>query len=440
MGVFSQLALGVGPFVLQLTAGELIFAAHFRSRERFSLRLILAILLELVMGSVVYALCSQSDSWAIQNTLCYALLFLICLLMPFLCYVESAITLILCTVSGYMVQHIGSQIFQIFVNGKELFAEQADFWPVILFQLINFLVFGAVAIPIWFLVGRESYPAMLPSRVGRRLFGLSLLTLAVVLVLSSVRDSFANESFALMVVSRLFSIFCCVFLLYLRSGILELSRKDQEQEDLLRLHALEREQYEQSRENIQLINIKCHDLKRRMECWGNGALDPEEVKQVREMIGIYDSAVKTGNEALDVLLSERSLYCEKHGIRLSCIIDGAKLDFMPVGDVYSLFGNALENAIEAVARLENPEDRVISFQAQTNRGMLVVNVENYYNGQLSFDGGLPRTTKEEDVGYHGYGLKSICMVAERHGGQVTVTVDELFHLNVLIPLPDGIGK
>ena len=77
---------------------------------------------------------------------------------------------------------------------------------------------------------------------------------------SAARDAYAAESFALMIVSRLFSVFCCLFLLYLRSDILE-GALEQERLELLRLGAIQREQYEQRKENIELINVKCHDLK-----------------------------------------------------------------------------------------------------------------------------------------------------------------------------------
>ena len=154
---------------------------------------------------------------------------------------------------------------------------------------------------------------------------------------------------------------------------------------------------------------------------------------MKRLVGIYDAAVKTGNETLDILLTERSLYCEKHGIRLTCMVDGGKLDFLPVGDLCALFGNALENAVEAVSRLENEEERIISFLVRERRGMLVITVDNNYAGELEFDGGLPRTTKEEDG--HGYGLKSIRLVAEKYGGEATVMADGMFHLTVLLPLP-----
>lgn len=116
------------------------------------------------------------------------------------------------------------------------------------------------------------------------------------------------------------------------------------------------------------------------------------------------------------------------------MVDGEKLSFMPVGDICALFGNAVENAIEAVSKLERRSERFISFQARESRGMLVITIENCYAGDLELDDGLPKTTKDA-TDYHGYGLKSIRRVAEKYGGQVTVLADEMFHLTILIPLP-----
>jgi sensor histidine kinase regulating citrate/malate metabolism len=158
---------------------------------------------------------------------------------------------------------------------------------------------------------------------------------------------------------------------------------------------------------------------------------------MKNLIGIYDSRIKTGNDTLDIILTERSLYCEKEGIRLSCIADGEKLGFMTTGDICSLFGNAVENAIEAVSKLDNPEDRIISFQVREKSGMLVITVDNYYSGTLRVENGLPKSTKGDDDN-HGFGMKSIRLVAEKYGGEVSVTVDDMFHLSVIIPLPTKI--
>ncbi len=357
--------------------------------------------------------------------------------MPFFCFKEHPAQLILCAVSGYMTQHIGSQVIQITpwwesVHNTEMTSSQLAF-----VFLSEFLIFIPIALLFYFLFARRTTYAVYSGEAEKRMFWLSIITLIVILVLSSVRDNFASESYILMVISRLLSIFCCFFLLYLRSDIYEKSRMEFEQEELRRLYELQREQYEQSRENIELINIKCHDLKRRIgQLENNGdKVNPEEIREAKQLINIYDSTVKTGCQTLDTILTERSLYCEKHGIRLSCMVDGEKLSFMTVGDICALFGNALENAIEAVSKLQNEEDRLISFQVRESRGMLIITIDNYFSGSLEFENGLPRTTKG-DEGWHGYGMKSIRHTAEKYGGEANVLIDDMFHLSVLLPVPN----
>lgn len=441
MSIFDQLmgaALGCGTFLIKLLMGSLLFSTHFQRKKPFWPRLAAGFLAELILGAAVFWLCYSSDNWQIQNTLCYLLLFVVSCIGLFAAFDEPPTTLILCAVSGYMTEHISAQLLQMsqWWDAKTWMQTQQPLTVLLKLFAPQFLVFLLVAAAVYYLFARRTTYAVHSKAVERRMFWLSVTTLVVVVVLSSVRDAHAQESFPLMVVSRMLSIFCCVFLLFIRSDVLEKSQMEQEHEELRRLYELERERYEQNRENIELINIKCHDLKRRMELWERqgGNVPPEEIQEMKRLVDIYDCGIQTGNDTLDTLLTERSLYCEKHGIRLSCMVDGEKLSFMPVGDICALFGNAVENAIEAVSKLERRSERFISFQARESRGMLVITIENCYAGDLELDDGLPKTTKDS-TDYHGYGLKSIRRVAEKYGGQVTILADEMFHLTILIPLP-----
>ena len=151
---------------------------------------------------------------------------------------------------------------------------------------------------------------------------------------------------------------------------------------------------------------------------------------------VYDSVVKSGNDALDTILTEKSLYCEKHGITLSCIADGAALDFVEPTDLYSFFGNALDNAIEAVERMADPERRSIGLVVRRTGDMVSIHVENYFDGNISFGGeGLPNTRKPDEAN-HGFGVRSMRMIAESLGGSLTCrTQEDVFHLDALLPIP-----
>lgn len=429
------------PIILQMTAGELMFSLRYRRRSRYALRWLLAMGIESVLCVPVCMLAAWGRGAMLNGFAVYLLLFLISLIGPALCYQESVWSIVLCGVSGYTAQHLTAQICLMTLWNRSwstsLF-QTGDIWGIVRFRVVETLVYAGTYALIYVLFARKSNRIAPSGLLGRNVLLLSVVGLVLMILLSSVRDYYAQESEALTLITRLFSISCCVFLMLLRSGLLERSELELERDTLRRLRSMEREQYEQSKENMELVNIRCHDLKRRLEQLERqgGVISPEELLEMKRAAAIYDAAVRTGNETLDTILTERSLYCEKHGIKFTCIVDGAKLGFLPVGDVCSLFGNVVENAVEAVSRLEHAEDRIISLIVRESRGMLVISADNYYAGTLDFEGGLPKTTKV-DTDCHGYGLKSARLVAEKYGGTLTVTTDEMFHLSVLLPIPEA---
>lgn len=106
-------------------------------------------------------------------------------------------------------------------------------------------------------------------------------------------------------------------------------------------------------------------------------------------------------------------------------------------DISALFGNALDNAMESVVKIEDPEQRLIHLQVSRQKNFVHISVENRYAGQLRFIHGLPVTSKK-DHRYHGFGVRSIRQTAAKYGGSTTISSEEgWFRLNILIPLPDG---
>lgn len=195
----------------------------------------------------------------------------------------------------------------------------------------------------------------------------------------------------------------------------------------------QRRQYELSRDTIEAINVRCHDIRHQVRRLSDGTGSGREfLEGVSDLISIYDAGMQTGNEALDVILTEKSLLCQSRGIELTCTCDGRALSFMEEQDVYSLFGNALDNAIEAVEGLSDPNRRLIDVSARQVGRTVSVQVRNFYEGELRFEGGLPQTTHEG--GLHGYGMRSLRLVAERYGGSLSTSAEDgIFRLFVLLP-------
>lgn len=212
-----------------------------------------------------------------------------------------------------------------------------------------------------------------------------------------------------------------------------------EVERLKNMLAMQYENYRISKKSIDLVNQKYHDLKHQIEVLkteNQSEKSLEYLERMEQDIKSYEAQNKTGNPVLDTILSGKSLHCQDHGINLTVVADGGALAFMDVMDISTLFGNALDNAIEGVGRIPEKEKRLIHLTVAKQKDFLRIRVENYYEGSLTFEGGLPVTTKK-DREYHGYGLKSIQETVKKYGGSLAIKAEgNWFELRILIPVPE----
>lgn len=181
--------------------------------------------------------------------------------------------------------------------------------------------------------------------------------------------------------------------------------------------------------------MKCHDLKHQLSNLSSKLTD-QEIRSLQEAINIYDNNIKTGSEVLDVLLYEKQLVCQKEGITLTCMADGRALAFMRTSHVYSMFNNALGNALEAVQNIDDPEMRVVDISVARHAGAVEIVVTNYFQGERPLQDGLPDSTTKEDKNRHGFGLQSMKYVAEQYSGSVQTSIEgPVFTLKISIPIP-----
>jgi hypothetical protein len=195
-------------------------------------------------------------------------------------------------------------------------------------------------------------------------------------------------------------------------------------------------QYQQSKESIEIINYKYHDLKNQIIAL-RAEEDPEKrnafLTRMENEIKFYEAQNKTGNTVLDTVLASKNIYCIKNGITLTCVADGTLLNGMDVIDIATIFGNALDNAIDYEQQIVESEKRLIHVSVFSQKGFIMIRFENYFEGKLEFEGDLPATTKENSY-YHGYGLKSIRYAVQKYGGVVHVDQKaNWFELKILIP-------
>lgn len=197
------------------------------------------------------------------------------------------------------------------------------------------------------------------------------------------------------------------------------------------------QEYLQSKENIESIGRLAHDLKHQIAAL-RAEVDPEHAaagfEQLEASVQEYSAQQHTGNPVLDVILTTKTHTCADKGITFTAVADGKLLDGMSSMDIASLFGNALDNAIEATSKLADPERRLIRLALYQQGRFIVLRVENYYDSALKTDtAGNLRTTKK-DTSAHGFGVKSIRHIVQQYGGEVTIrTKDHWFTLTALVP-------
>ena len=197
------------------------------------------------------------------------------------------------------------------------------------------------------------------------------------------------------------------------------------------------EQYKQAQRAVDLINYRYHDLKNHiiaLRADGSDSQRNEYLDKLENEIHDYEAMNKTGNQVLDTLLTSKNLRCMQHKIDMTCVIDGKLFDSMDVMDICSIFGNALDNAIECELKIKDYGKRMIHVDAFSERSFLIIRFENYYEGEIRFERGLPVTSKIEKS-LHGYGLKSLRYTVHKYKGEVQIDArDNWFSLRILIPL------
>lgn len=278
-------------------------------------------------------------------------------------------------------------------------------------------------------------PEGAPKRVGPRQLVSSLLILIAfeMIATSSENANLAPNNWRTLYLSQLL----LVLVLYLQSELFKKSAMRQELEVMNLLWKKEQEQYQLSKENIALINQKCHDLKHQIRAIRIASKEEVDkyLEEMEDTIRIYEAIVKTGNEVLDTILTEKSLYCKDRGITVSCVADGSQMDFIHTVDLYAILGNALDNAIEAVEKFKHKEKRQIDVMIYRQQSFLVMNIVNPMKDELVFEEELPVSTKGDNC-YHGFGLRSMKYLVKKYDGYLTVSKEDgCFSLKILIPIP-----
>lgn len=176
------------------------------------------------------------------------------------------------------------------------------------------------------------------------------------------------------------------------------------------------EAMEKVNEDLRLFR---HDLQKKLRPLA-AFLDENNVDAAKEIVGelgVFTQSegprYHTGNYRLDTVLFCEQQAAQADGIRIIFSDDsGFPAEGIAPDDIYTIFPNALDNAIEACRHVNG--DREIIVFSKIVGDEVFVTVSNPFSGKLNLKNGILQTTKAEKK-LHGYGLRIIKKAAAGYG-------------------------
>ena len=261
------------------------------------------------------------------------------------------------------------------------------------------------------------------------------VAIAAYMVVCVIGETYSTDNndfmYCLLLFSNIISLLLITSVEFLMRKIYDLRNENQITNQLL---AEKESQYKFAKANMERLHIIAHDLKHESAILRRGG---EEAKKILDNLdkGIenYDSILLTENQTLNVILNEKWLYCQKHAIRLSTIVDPTAFSRLSTIELYSLFGNLLDNSVEAVMKIKDKSKRAISLNVSHSHGISSIDIRNYFTGFIQIEEGLPQTTKK-DSNNHGFGTKSIETTVNKYGGDYSCYIEnDVFVVKIAIP-------
>ncbi len=163
------------------------------------------------------------------------------------------------------------------------------------------------------------------------------------------------------------------------------------------------------------------------------------MKEIEDDIDNTHILTKSGSEALDVLIYQKSETARLNNIKFEVSINTRlKSEGFKDTAICCVVGNLLDNSIEALNKIDKEKESLdgaskwISLEISRIGEMLYISVANPYYGRLDKDSKGFRTTKA-DKSRHGIGLGSVQHICEKYNGSLNVTdEDGVFRVQALM--------
>lgn len=426
-------------FMAWLIFGEALFLFKFERKKHFLIKLPL-VLLSCFIFALIFPIPSSNSFYSMMM---FFLMFLFTYFASFFLFEANWKIRLFSMICGYTCEHIAYETYFSIINllniNKNGLSGLYDYGKISLFtSWQDILIYFFSYIIVYYLIFIIFALRLNKNNFYEAKYDFKFLVVGCVFILSDIvinsivswYSTIHFENIYLGIVALINVLCCFIGLFYIFEMFYSNNIKNQ-MKIIEEIQKKESNQYKISKETIDMINIKCHDFRHQIREFGdNQKIDNEAINNLNKLIRIYDSTYHTENEALNVILNEKTLLCNNKNIRFTCIVDGNALNFIENEDIYSLFGNLIDNSIEAVNQLDDNE-KIISLKIKQVGNIVSISIKNGYKGKIQMENNLPLSKKEDNV-HHGFGMKSIKMVCEKYNGNLRLNIENnIFIVTIL---------
>jgi hypothetical protein len=142
-----------------------------------------------------------------------------------------------------------------------------------------------------------------------------------------------------------------------------------------------------------------------------------------EFYDATDSIVKydTGNGIVDALLMEKQKEVTDEDINIAFDGEVTPKAIEPI-DMCVIFGNTVDNAIEACKKLPEDVEKNIKIDCECNSGIMFIKITNPVKGNVEIKDNFIETSKDDKTS-HGFGITSLKRVLKKYDGEVKFSCD-----------------
>ena len=310
-------------------------------------------------------------------------------------------------------------------------------------------VFNISIIPIWYLM------ATLISRFRNiRMKTFPRIAMIAPLIVAFIVIMFLGAGIAMsifsidiaMEVSIIFILILIAWLIFSSFFLFDILSAKYEEKLNSERQAQEKEYYytqcQLMQESVKQVTAVRHDMKIHFatlkDFTSNGNIG--DIK--RYLDGLVEDIEKseiysnTGNIALDSIINYKLRNAKNSNIKLDLNIAIPPTLNVEVVDTVTILGNLLDNALEAVAKVN---EKIIKIDIKLKKGGLFVKIENSFNGEVKYD----ESREESQIlslkgsNEHGYGLKNIKKSVEKYNGHMKIShTENIFSTGVFIYVSD----